>query len=60
MRNMNVFVLLMLFVVFCLACGGGKSDNDTKSCPDSLPAPSVVFAKRRGYQLGNGIGSQRA
>lgn len=42
---MRVFVSLLMFPVFCLACGGGKSDNDTKSCPDSLPAPSVVFAK---------------
>jgi arabinogalactan endo-1,4-beta-galactosidase len=70
MRNMNVFVLLMLFVVFCLACGGGKSDNDTKSCPDSLPAPSVVFAKGadiswvtelevKGHKFYNALGEQR-
>lgn len=70
MRNMNVFVLLMLFVVFCLACGGGKSDNDTKSCPDSLPAPSVVFAKgadiswvteleAKGHKFYNALGEQR-
>lgn len=70
MRNMNVFVLLMLFVVFCLACGGGKSDNDIKSCPDSVPAPSVVFAKGadiswvtelevKGHKFYNALGEQR-
>lgn len=67
---MNVFVLLMLFVVFCLACGGGKSDNDIKSCPDSVPAPSVVFAKGadiswvtelevKGHKFYNALGEQR-
>lgn len=67
---MRVFVSLLMFPVFCLACGGGKSDNDIKSCPDSLPAPSVVFAKGadiswvtelevKGHKFYNALGEQR-
>ncbi len=67
---MRVFVSLLMFPVFCLACGGGKSDNDIKSCPDSVPAPSVVFAKGadiswvtelevKGHKFYNALGEQR-
>ncbi|WP_347023016.1 glycoside hydrolase family 53 protein [Bacteroides eggerthii] len=70
MKNMRVFVSLLMFPVFCLACGGGKSDNDIKSCPDSVPAPSVVFAKGadiswvtelevKGHKFYNALGEQR-
>lgn len=67
---MRVFVSLLMFPVFCLACGGGKSDNDIKSCPDSVPALSVVFAKGadiswvtelevKGHKFYNALGEQR-
>jgi len=70
MKNMRVFVSLLMFPVFCLACGGGKSDNETKSCPESVPAPSVVFAKgadiswvteleAKGHKFYNELGEQR-